>query len=336
MVVAGAFLWLLVGGIGFANLSAAFARLSWPAVLAALALTALAHAVRVLRWWRLLRVLEPSLRPAACVRPFLCGFAINAVVPFRVGDAFRALAFQEELRSPAMRVFGTLVIERGVDTVAMCGLFFVGLLALPVGAVPRGVVLAVAVLAAVGFVGLLVVVVALPWVVALLRRAPSDRGGRAGRWAARQGLHLVGALRLVRSAPRMAMLGVLTVVIWALEGVAFVVVAVALGVGEPWPGPWFALALGTLSTSLPLAPGHVGTFDYLTAQGFVAFGAALPAAVACALTVHALWVPFTVAGLVLYWVRGDAAGGGGLLGAPIGVRLGVRARPGRPPPCRPR
>lgn len=303
--VAAAFLWLLVHGVDLAMLRGAFARLSWPVLLLALAFTAAAHAVRVVRWWSLLRVLEPRLPVTACARPFLCGLAINNVLPLRTGDAVRVVAFQDELRSPAMRVLGTLVIERVTDLIALSAVCFVALLALPVGALPRAIVVAIAALAAVSFVALLAAVVALPWVEAFIGRWPRRFGGRHwAQWVARQGLHLAGALKLVRSVRGMAVMGTLSMVVWACEGAAFVTVAAALGVAVPWQGPWLSLALGSVSTALPLAPGHVGTFDYFVALGLVAYGAPVATAAAFALTVHALWVPFTIAGLLLYWVPG--------------------------------
>ena len=303
VVVAAAFLWLLVRGIDMAALRGAFARLSWPAVLLALTFTAAAHAVRVVRWWGLLRVLEPRLAVTACARPFLCGFAFNNVLPLRTGDAVRAVAFQEELRSPAMRVVGTLVIERMADLIAVSAMFAGAMLAVPVGALPRAIVVAIAALAALGFVVLLAAVVALPWVEAFLGRLPRRFGDRRWvQWAARQGLHLAGALKLVRSARGMGVMGILSVIVWACEGAAFVTVATALGAAAPWPGPWLSLALGSVSAALPLTPGHVGTFDYFAALGLVAYGAPVATAAAFALTVHALWVPFTIAGLLLYWM----------------------------------
>ena len=52
-----------------------------------------------------------------------------------------------------------------------------------------------------------------------------------------------------------------------------------------------SLAAGTLATTIPSAPGHVGTFDWFAAQGLKAYGTSAEVAIAFALTVHAvLWV----------------------------------------------
>ena len=43
------------------------------------------YTVRIIRWWWMLRALEPSLPLTACVWPFLTSIAVNNVTPFRVG-----------------------------------------------------------------------------------------------------------------------------------------------------------------------------------------------------------------------------------------------------------
>ncbi len=83
--------------------------------------------VRILRWWWMLRALEPELRLHRCVRPFLVSIAVNNTVPLRAGDLVRAFGFADTLRSPPMRVIGTLVIERVLDMFVLLAFFFVGL-----------------------------------------------------------------------------------------------------------------------------------------------------------------------------------------------------------------
>ncbi|HKN86895.1 MAG TPA: lysylphosphatidylglycerol synthase domain-containing protein, partial [Nitrospiraceae bacterium] len=86
---------------------------------------------------------------------------------------------------------------------------------------------------------------------------------------------------------------------WCLEGALFAAVAKSVHIEDPGIAPWFALSTGTLGTLLPSTPGYVGTFDYLTMVGFLAYGFSQSAAAACALLVHVvLWVPQTIVGMV--------------------------------------
>ena len=316
LVAAAGFVWLLARGLDPAALARAFSRLSVRAVLLALAFMAGAHALRIVRWWWMLRALEPDLPASACIRPFLASMAINNLLPLRAGDALRVLGFRRQLRSPAMRVLGTLVVERALDLVFLSGIFFVCLLGLPAGAFPPHFVTATVWLAGAGMAVLLASMLFLPAIGHLsghaFRSLHERLPGRflAGRrWPAalsRQGAHLTAALGIVRSTPRTLALLALSAVVWVCEGGAFVVLAEALMPGAAPLGPWLSLAAGTLATALPAAPGYVGTFDYFAALGFSAYGAAPETAVALALTVHALWVPLTAVGLACYWLPSAA------------------------------
>ena len=300
------FVWLLAREVDLDALGRTFAGLSVSTVLLALAFLAAGYAARIVRWWRMLRALEPTLPLGACAGPFLAGTAVNNVAPFRAGDALRVLGFRRRLRAPAMAVAGTLVVERVLDVAVLTGVLFLGLLGLPDGAFPRGFVVTAASLAGAGIVAIL----ALPLLVSgrFRERLPGRRFPAGRRWAeavSRHGAHLAEALRLVRAPRRMLALLGLSAAAWACEGAVFATVAAATRAGAEPMGPWFSLAAGTLATTIPSAPGYVGTFDWFAAQGLEAYGVPPQRAAAFALTVHAvLWAPLTAVGLFYLLARG--------------------------------
>ena len=300
--IAVGFAWLLARGLDLDALGRAFTGLSIPVVLLALVFLAAGWTIRIVRWWWMLRVFEPTLPLGACAGPFLAGMAVNNVLPFRAGDALRVLGFRRQLRSPAMRVAGTLVIERVLDVSILVGVFFLGLLSLPAGVFPKGFVVAVTWVAGVGSVATLALLLFFP-ALDRLRERLSGRGFLATwRWpkaVARHGVHLAETFSLVRSPQRMLILIGLSIVAWICEGALFAVLAAAIVAGVAPLGPWFALATGTLATVIPSTPGHLGTFDYFAAQGLAAYGASPEHSVAFALTVHAmLWASSTTVGLL--------------------------------------
>ena len=309
LVVTAAFVWLLLRGIDFQGLTAAFANLSIPYLLLALAFLAAGYAVRIVRWWWMLCALEPGLPLVCCVWPFLTSIAINNTVPLRAGDALRIFGFRHQLRSPPMRVLGTLVVERLLDLLALLTFFFVGLLGLPTDVFPDSLI-TVSVWLAGSSLGTVVILIILgPWLPGIVR-AIADRPGLAARgWSEaiqRLGINLVEALNLLQAPARLVTLLVLSLVTWAFEGAVFATVARAFDSGAMEFGPWFALATATLATLLPSSPGYVGTFDYFAVLGLTAYGASREAAVAFALTVHAvLWIPLTVLGLLYLLLRGE-------------------------------
>ena len=306
------FLWVLVRELDLNALGQAFAGLTIHHLLPALGFLAVGYAVRIVRWWYMLRALESQLTLGDCVWPFLTGVAVNNVLPFRAGDALRVFGFRRQLRSPSMRVLGTVVIERILDLMTLSGFFFLGLVGLPEGVFPQSLVVTVTWLFGVGVAAALLLVLLIPLLESTHHRVVGRRslffaGRRLPEAASRHIAQLLVALGLVRSLPRVLVLVGLSVVTWAFEGGVYMTIAVALGVDIAPLGPWFSLAAGTLATLIPSAPGYVGTFDYFVAHGLAAYGASFDTALAFALSVHAvLWAPITVAGLfymILHGVR---------------------------------
>lgn len=323
LVATGVFAWLFARGLEWEEVRREMSGLSVPVLLLAVGFQVLSWLLRIARWWLLLRPGAPGLSFRACAGPFLAGMAVNNVLPLRAGDALRLAGFVRQLQSPALRVAGTLVIERVLDVAVLAGVFFVCLLVAPAAALPPGVVeglawlvgaAAAATLAILLFPSLLARLSAGPQSGVGGDRFPAGRFGRrfpaARRLVERGRRHCADfaeGLALARSRKRMVALVGVSVAAWISEGALFATIAAGLDSGAAPLGPWLALATGTLSTTIPAGPGHLGTFDYFAMVGLAAYGAAPAAAEAFALVVHAiLWTTSTVVGLT--WLALSAAG----------------------------
>jgi hypothetical protein len=110
----------------------------------------------------------------------------------------------------------------------------------------------------------------------------------------------LGALR----SPRDALMVFLTsVVIWLLETLKYWFLMHAF----PFSVSFFALMLMNgivnLATTIPSAPGYVGTFDAPGIAVLTAYGVALATATAYTLVLHAaLWLPITALG-AYYFIK---------------------------------
>jgi glycosyltransferase 2 family protein len=308
LALTAAFLWLLAGGLDIEALGRALAELSIPFLALALTFLAVGYVVRIVRWWWMLRTLEPSLPFRACVWPFLTSIAVNNLMPFRAGDALRLLGFRQQLRSPVVRVLGTLVIERVLDLVVLLGFFFLGLFGLPSGAFPERVVVAATWLAGLSIAAVLALILLTPWLGRIIHRIAAHQFFASRSWSeavVNHSSHFIAALSLMRSPARFLVLLGLSVLTWTFEGAVFATVAAAVHATASSLGPWFSLGTGTLATLIPSSPGYVGTFDYFAARGLAAYGATTEVSVAFALTVHAvLWAPLTAAGLLYLILHG--------------------------------
>jgi len=300
LCIAAAFLWLAFGRVDWSSIGTVLSQATpGPLVLGILALAA-GFFVRIVRWWTMLRALEPTLSLRSCVRPFLLSLAVNNTMPLRAGDVVRAVGFRDALRSPAMRVVGTLLIERVLDLFVLVAIFFVGLLAVPSGMIPHAFVTAAAVLGGVALIALLVLVLSPGALRVGADRVTASRVLAHRSWTprVRESAHrLADTFALVRSPTRALRLLSLSVLAWLLEGAMYACVAWALHVGGSPVAPWFAAATGTLATLIPSSPGYVGTFDYFAILGLTAFGAHRVTATAFAMVVHVvLWLPVTIVG----------------------------------------
>ena len=310
LLVAAAFLWLAFGQVDWAGVSSVAGNASSGLIVLGLVALAGGFFVRIVRWWSMLRAFEPALPLGACARPFLLSLAINNTIPLRAGDIARAVGFRDALRSPTMRVVGTLVIERVLDLFVLVALFFVGLLAIPHGVIPRPLVMAAAVVGASALGALLVLVFAPRTLRALTDRVASSHRLAGWSWTPRlrqAAHHLFDTFALVKSPTRALGLLGLSMLAWTLEGAMYACVASALHVGGSPVAPWFATATGTLATLIPSSPGYVGTFDYFVIVGMTAFGARRVASAAFAMVVHlTLWLPVTLVGAT-FLVAPDAS-----------------------------
>ena len=273
---------------------------SW--ILLGLSFLGTAYTFRIIRWWLMLRSIAPELSLTSCAGPFLCSIALNNLLPFRAGDIMRVVGFCRQLTLPASSVLGSLVLERLLDLAAILVVFFATFPSVSPEGFPSEMLVTARWLAAVciGLIGLVIVIpercASLARSIAgIIQRYRWDRLGCLARWIS----DFLSSIALMRARQQIVPLVLLSLGAWCMEGAVFATVANALHIGEPGIAPWFALSTGTLGTLLPSTPGYVGTFDYLTMLGFMAYGVPKSPAAACALLIHVvLWVPQTIVGMV--------------------------------------
>jgi len=298
LILSLVFLWLALGRLDFRRIVAAAAHIRWVSLPLAMLALGIGYTARVIRWWLMLRVFDGGISPRSCGWPLLVGVAVNNVVPLRVGDAVRVLSFRQELRAPAARLLGTLLVERLLDVTVLLGMFSVCVMMIPKSGSSTlhshiGVVVGMA--AVVGWALFAVAGKRLEeWLLRQCRAAKRE-WIRAGERHVKQ---VVLATSVIRTPFRALQLLGMSLIVWVCEGAAFESIAQGMGYDGHALGPWFACASGTLSTLIPSSPGYIGTFDYFAMSALVTYGASRPFAVAFSLVVHAvLWVPLTATGI---------------------------------------
>ncbi len=256
---------------------------------------------RTWRWHYLLRPLKRV--PLGKLFPIVViGYMGNNVYPARAGEFIRAYVLKRNENVSASASFATIIVERIFDGIVM--LIFV-LVALPLAPSLPDWLRRVVILGSVAFFGALAVFLLLAsapkrfaavynwivsrWVPARLRRAIVGILDR-----------FVEGLACLRSPFDLLMVFVTSLVIWLTETVKYWFVMHAFPYGG-FPVSFFALMLMNgvvnLATTIPSAPGYVGTFDTPGIETLKVFGVEPATAAGYTVVLHiALWLPITLLG----------------------------------------
>jgi glycosyltransferase 2 family protein len=225
-------------------------------------------------------------------------------LPLRAGDFVRVFAFRSQLQLNAVRLIGSMFVERLVDLLTLLSIFFVTLRMMPVGAFEPWLVEGAKTLAAVVVVAIAVVLL-FSRQVHLLMLWFADREVMQ-RWKLGPRLRsladqMVEVVDVTKNWMVSVQVLLLSYAAWFFEGLMFWAVARSLGLTTAAISNWFAMAVCTLSTLVPGTPGYVGTFHYFAKESQQAFGCSADDAAAYALVVHfVLWFPVTVVGLICF------------------------------------
>jgi uncharacterized protein (TIRG00374 family) len=267
---------------------------------ACLAVIATQVVLRSLRW----RLLLPRRRDGGPIplrrvpAPLLVAYLGNAVLPARLGEPIRAYLVARREDVDAVECFGSVVLERIVDTATLAVVAFVA--AAEVGA-PDWLVRATALVAFGGVVLVAgIVLVGLKRFASLARRltAHVPGSGTLGPIVDRLDDFARGVDRPSRSSA-IAVAAVVSAVCWLLDMTTFWLVARSLGIELSPAAALLVAAVTVLGTALPSAPGYVGTFDLAAATTAQALGVGSASAFALAVVAHVMTVvPIAVAGAV--------------------------------------
>lgn len=298
LIVAGIFSFMFLRQIELGRLMSAIASVNTGWLVGAFALLLLGYAARVARWRQMLAIENPTISCRQCAGPFMAGFALNNVLPFRLGDVARAFGFSQQLRVSPTLTLSTLVVERLLDLMLILLLLGVAIEVSGIG-VSRllGVSALVLILMASGTLLLLLFPRLLTGLMHLGVRL-------LVRWLPRVGARVAPEVEQIerllgKLAKRNTAVGLLlwSVLAWGAEGGVYWCLAKGLSALAVTEASWLALPVGTLATLIPSTPGYVGTFDYFTMQAMHLSGNDIMTSAAYALLVHLiLWLPVTLIG----------------------------------------
>jgi uncharacterized protein (TIRG00374 family) len=305
VLISIAFLWLVLRGLSIAEFLAVLPGIKFWWLIPGVVVYFIGVWVRTWRWHYLLRPIKsvpiPKLFPVVCI-----GYAGNNILPARAGELLRAVVLKRNEEIPVSSSLATIIVERVFDGVVMLSFVFLNLRELTGHTGSSGFVGNIQTLALVGtvaFIGALTLF--------LLAAMFPDKAQTAAELLSRWFIparfrdkvlgfteRFLGGLAALRSPRDVLMVFVTSVIVWLLETAKYWFVMHAF----PFEVSFFALMLMNgivnLATTIPSAPGYVGTFDAPGIAVLQSYGVEQAVAVAYTLVLHAaLWFPITALGL---------------------------------------
>jgi hypothetical protein len=313
------FLYIALRGLGLGDLWGALQGAQYGWLIPGVGVYFLGVWVRAWRWHYLLRPVKPvstrTMFPIVAI-----GYMGNNIYPARAGEVLRAVVLKRRESVPVSASLATIIVERVYDGVVMLAFVFLNLPELARLTADSGFVGNIQTLALWGagaFIGALVVFLLAAMFPERAERIVFSLVDRIVPERFRQRvsgllLRFLGGLESLRSPREALMVFFTSVVIWLFETGKYWFVMQAF----PFEVSFFALMLMNgivnLATTIPSAPGYVGTFD---APGIAVLGAySVPKAIAAGYTLvlHvALWLPITALG-AYYLAREGVSWGKGL------------------------
>jgi len=260
-------------------------------------------ACKVFRWQLLFPGDHSALRRRNLLSALMISYALNTILPARLGEVARAYVIGESERLSKSLAFSTIVVEKVLDVLTL--LLFLVLL-LPFVTLPSWSQQSAMVLAPV-FVCLFGLILALAYQRRRTLAVVESVVGRIPRLdpqpliksldSALSGFDVLGSLRA-----NLVLWG-WSIAVWTTSGLFILAVMVAFHIDAPPAASFLLLCVTSLGMTVPSSPGYIGVYHWLVVGTLQIFGVDRELALSFAFALHALtFLPLTLVG-IYYMMR---------------------------------
>ncbi len=304
----GFLLALIFGGLALYRLDlrgvgSAFLEANYLFVAPALLVTFCGYLLRAARW-RVILLPSKEVSTGRLFPLLIIGFAVNNLLPARIGEFARAYLLGEKEEISKSLSFATVVVERILDGLTLIfSLFLVSLLfALPGWGRKMGFLSALFFGGALAFLFLLLY--GREQTSRVVRRLANPLG------LAARGTQVVDSfvsgVEALRRRHLISSLVLLSTLVWFCETTSYLFLTLAFPISLPpltrVVAAIFVMVVANLGVLIPSSPGYIGTFHFFAMSALAVFGAARETALSYAVVSHAMqYLLVTGLGLLFLW-----------------------------------
>ena len=304
VLISAFFIWLSLGGLQLDEFWGAVKQANYIWLIPGVGVYFIGVWIRAWRWHYLLGPIKKI--PTKTMFPITTiGYMGNNIYPARAGEVLRAVILKRKEGVSVSASLATIIVERIFDGVVMLAFIFVNLSELAKLTGASGFVGNIQQVAVIGtgiFIGALIVF--------LVAAMYPHMTAKIGLWFIQrllpQRLHVkvislmnkfLDGLASLRSPFNVLMVFFTSVIIWLLETGKYWFVMHAFDFSVSFFALMLMNGIVNLATTIPSAPGYIGTFDAPGIAVLTAYGVERSVAAGYTLVLHvALWLPITLLG----------------------------------------
>jgi glycosyltransferase 2 family protein len=298
------FIWLALRGLHLNEFWGAVKQANYIWLIPGIAIYFIGVWVRAWRWHYLLGPIKKI--PTRAIFPIVTiGYMGNNIYPARAGEVLRAVILKRKEGVSVSASFATIIVERIFDGVVMLAFVFVNLPELAKMTGSSGFVGNIQQVAVIGsgvFLGALVlflIAAMFPHVTMKVALWLLDHFAprRLHKRLISMTNRFLDGLASLRSPFNVLMVFFTSVIIWLLETGKYWFVMHAFDLSVSFFALMLMNGIVNLATTIPSAPGYIGTFDAPGIAVLTAYGVEHSIAAGYTLVLHvALWLPITLLG----------------------------------------
>ena len=316
LLISAIFLYLVLRKIDYVQLWQVLKAANYWWLLPGVAVYFVALWARSWRWHYLLRPLKAI--PTRTMFPIVTiGYAGNNIFPARAGEVVRAVVLKRKQDVPISASLATIIVERVFDGIVMLAFVFVNLaeltrltsVSIDIVGIKFGI-REIAIWGSVAFFGALAI-----FLIAAMFPTPTNQlvtwlierlaPARIREKTLGISRRFLDGLESLRSPFDVLMVFFTSVLIWLLETVKYWFVMHAFSFSISFFALMLMNGVVNLATTIPSAPGYLGTFDLPGIAVLQAYNIPVETAASYTFVLHfALWFPVTAVGLYYMFHEG--------------------------------
>ena len=242
------------------------------------------------------------------------GYMANNVLPFRMGEVYRAQVVHQLSGISRTAAFGSVVLERVTDLIFMVPYLGLAVLLFPLPGALRDGAYVISAASFILTIFFLWTALDRPRVLRLVSRVLSVLPRRLSSTLSDLFARFTSGIVILGRRDKIAALTLSSLALWAMYGLMVYFVMLSLGfIGTDLPlidnnlmgAVLVTLIITTIGFVIPGAPGSVGTYHGVAVMGLSLFNVPGDRAAGFAFLLHALnYIPLTILGLAYFWKYG--------------------------------